>query len=468
MPVSPGMMFAPQQLAALPAPTPDLRQIATQSVQVPTAPDTTGSVYAPSPAEINAQEALLGANQGMMNLAVQQLKDAPGFSPVQYPNPTGFEQGLQQSLQKQITDTLAQRQSFGDRFGRGFDQGQKVAANVLVPLVGLFGGAGGAAGALQATQSLNQNVRDSQQLRMSHEQALNSALVNLSSLYESLDPKSAKNAAALMKFNLERLKMVNDMRQQAFSNAQNAIGGFSNQLGKLSEIQRNAANDKATAQRGDFSNQLGAATLQANLGERSFNNRAKLEELAQGDKRIKQSEDQLAFEKLKDTRLAEQFKREQTLREKAAESAAANQYLTQYRLPMVMSLMTNTFGGPKVPGLQEAYNNDPGALAAINKLRGLAGIPGEAPKTFFPQQQAPAAPPTQPGLMDWLRGSTPAPKPPAEAIMKDPSKYIQINPEQVAAAKANPMVLLPLIRELGTFTPEQEGLILHNLLKNSK
>lgn len=177
-----------------------------------------------------------------------------------------FEQYLQNALQQKLVNTLGAENTFGARFNRGFDVGQKLAANIIGPAIGLLSKGGGAVGALQASTAMKADVAQSERSRAAESNALNQSLMNLSALYENLDPKSAKNAAANFKTQIELAKAKMEMQGKAADDLRQATQAFGTAAHNKNSSDVQAAQARAQTLLGLYGHDISNANTQ----ERQF------------------------------------------------------------------------------------------------------------------------------------------------------------------------------------------------------
>lgn len=182
---------------------------------------------APDPAMVQGLQNTLGSQQTLANQAQDRLKDiSKDFLPVPTQHQTKFESFLQDNLQKQIMQAFTQKQSKGDKFSRGYDMGQRIASDLVIPLFGLHSHKlGAAAGANEAAQAIKGNLANSEQGRRQTEAARNNLMLNLAQAYESMDPNSSKNLSALLGKQIEaqnaNRQKANDARKDAGDTLEN-------------------------------------------------------------------------------------------------------------------------------------------------------------------------------------------------------------------------------------------------------
>lgn len=473
---TPGALM-PQQSPPVTLAPPMQPQLApTPSVPLPEVPNTASMISAPSAEDLSSLRNYANMSNRFAQFKMGQLQDNPQpFPTVDRMPQTNFDQFLQQQLQERILQSLDAQNGPGERFGKGFDVGQQLAASVVIPAMGSFGSGNNAIGTLQASQMMQENVRARQAQRSASKQALNNSLVNLASLYENVSPQSAKNIAALLKTNMERQKLNMDYQNKGADDVMSALKSGGDSLAKLVEIQGAANQRKANAANNDFDNQLNVAKETNSQQNQQFNQRKDMMSASNEATRTSLAGDALDLQKGKAAEDKRQFDARQGLAEKTLQTNAANQLLTRMQGPMALSAKAGQFGGPAYPGIMDNYRQNDAAMQALQQLGATAGIQGQP----FPPAQAPVAPQAAPQSFDfgkWLfGGSQPAIK--VNDVVANPSQFIQFDQKQsqaLAGARKNPAqtaaVLAPAIQaqlaQRGiSATPQQVVQILNNLVR---
>lgn len=431
----------------------------TGGVPLPQAPNTQAMLSGPSEADLSTLRGYSNAQNRFAQMRMQQYGDNPNPFPTvgQMPQ-SDFDQVMQQRLQGQIMQSLDSQNSPGDRFGKGFDAGQQLAASVVIPAIGSFGSGNDAIGTLAASQMMQDNLKGRQAQRSANKQALNNSLINLSSLYENVSPQSAKNIAALMKMNMERQKMNLDYQNKVGDDVMSALKGSGDATARLMEIQSKAGEQKATAAGHDFNNNLSVAKEQNSQNNSEFGQRKDMLGAQNDATKIGMAQDAAALEQQKFDESKRQFGEKQGLAQNQFQANSTNQLLTRLAQPMALDAAVGNFGGKTHPGILQNYANNPALSQAFQSLGNAAGIQG-SPLPAPTPAGAPQAPPASGGLMDWLmppgqqQGQQGQPPVKIEQVVANPAQFIQFDQKQnqmLANASKNPAqaaaVLAPAIR----------------------
>lgn len=476
-------MAAPASYAPSPMAGPQMPQFAppqvpqmAPEVQLPAAPNTQSMISGPSDQDLAALREYSNFSGKFANMRMSQAQQPP-FEPITQLQQSPFEQQFQQQLQQKILDNMSSGNGVSDRFGKGFDIGQQLAASVVIPAMGSFGSGNNAIGSMQAAQMIQEGVKGRRQERSANKAALNNSLVGLASLYENISPNSAKNISALLKMNMERQAANLKYQNEALGDVRQSMAQGGTALKDLLEIQGKAGDRKADAASTDYNNQMKGAEMQRNLGNDAFNQAEGRQNLLMKGQGLALQGEGLELQKQRAQTQESQFQQRIGLDQKVAESNAAGQLLSRMQQPMSLGAKALPFGGGKAyPGIGQDYANNPAAMEAFQKLGKMAGVEG-APFQQAPPAQ-PATPPQQPSFMQWLLGgSNPQQQPAAPAlpvadVMKNPRllQLDQTHTAMLANASKDPasvaQALTPVIQQQlgGNATPEQIAKILNQLV----
>lgn len=182
-------------------------------------------------------DALLGSMNGdadILKSARDDYNNFQGMALPEAPERSPFENMVGEAMKQKMTDLITGKESPGQRFGRGYDAGQKIAGNILVPLMGMLSkDAGTAIGTAQATQQLKQQSMEADRQRAAERHANNSSLLQMAELWQNLDKDSAKNLLSLASQRLKVTKENSDARNDKFGRlltAEHNHNSLANQL----------------------------------------------------------------------------------------------------------------------------------------------------------------------------------------------------------------------------------------------
>ena len=316
-----------------------------------------------------AQTQLTQAQQRLAQVPNQQLQYTP-------PQPTDFENMMQQALQQRFMTAMKGENSFADRFDRGFDMGQKIAANTIVPALGVFGKGAAGLGAVQATESLKNHVHQAAQERSAQKQAINQTLMNLSAAYENLSPTSAKNAAAHLAQMLQYHQYNWQVERDAQTGVNSALQTADTAAHNLTQARQTGASGMASAYNSGYGNLLGGARVEQTDSQNNVHNQfqgigavQKQQEIGQGQEKIGLQKQEIAD---KDKQAGATNARENTKLQIAAMGELNKTYKD---LATKMTGTTNgLMGGQKNPGYGAMIGSIPGQRELIRKLANQAGL----------------------------------------------------------------------------------------------
>ena len=353
--------------------TPPQQQTQTQQLKPMTLPPEFAKTLLDS---LSAQDAIVKkANSDVTNFQPMELPNAPELSP--------FEQQLNEGLQQRMQDLITGKESVGQRFGRGFDVGQKLAANILVPLMGTFSGdAGSAMGLAEATRMLKQQSVENDRQRAAERSANNSSLLNLANLWQNLDPKSAKNLSTLASQRLRVAKENNDTRNDKVSKllqAQHNRDMLANQM--LSTILKanDQVFDQSAAVNKDSRDTLELSDKLRHRGVTESVQKETLELKKKGDKR---DAERLTLSKNADARAAQKLIADETQDKAVNTFKEANQkFENQKLLNTALRNLTNDSQAKNALG-QPKYGADyidrilsnPGYVSLLDDLAKKSGV----------------------------------------------------------------------------------------------
>lgn len=240
-----------------------------QPVSVPSFDKTLFDKLTPTAEQLQPLKDLATTQSDLAKKAVAAYSDGGPNLSIARPEATGFSQWLQGALQQQIMQSFQEQNTFGSRFNSGFDMGQKIAAALVVPAIGLFSKAGGA-GAVQATEAIKKHVAQGESQRAQQKAQNNQILMNLSQLYENMSPDSAKNQAAYLKSVLDLNKWQYEEGQKALGHALTATGNAVTAQDKLLEAQMEPAQKLLAAKLGLYGHELQSAGLQRGLNKDAY------------------------------------------------------------------------------------------------------------------------------------------------------------------------------------------------------
>ena len=212
---------------------------------------------------------LLGQRAKQVDAARQALTEMQGgvIPNVEAPKTTPFEAQMEQAMQARLADALSNKSSAMDRFNTGRNFGQKLAGDIIVPLMGTFSrNAGSAAGAAEATQQIQQQIATNDAQERQDRAARNQTLANLSQVWENMSPSSTKNALALAHLRLENAtKQAAEKRQAALDALAGATASFNATKGIAEEETKGySAENKANIDAGKLADET---TKTANTGK---------------------------------------------------------------------------------------------------------------------------------------------------------------------------------------------------------
>lgn len=370
-------------------PMPDLRAFmaGTQPVPVPQPPATPAqSSFVPDLTDAEASYAhLKSLAQGARDNASAPTGMLPSF--VKFDPDTGeiSSTKTQSPMEKLISDRLGKDVMHGltggsdkmDRFDKGYSIGQRIAASLVVPALGVFGhGAGTAAGANAAVAQLEQQVANERAQQRADHHARNESMYRLATMWESLDPKSAKNLNERLKLHLEGLKANNDLQHNLNTAALGATKDESNAATELAKIKQTGQNEQFKAGSIKYGQDLdrvralqGENQFQAQLynmlGERDYRHFQGLMQLHNANT----ADQKFDFEK-KNAAIQNQLK------QSGIEGEAVKSLDQELRLEAQNAMATNALGQPKYPNYDKYLAAD-GVQAGIEKKIKLAGLEGK-------------------------------------------------------------------------------------------
>lgn len=338
-------------------------------VNVPTVDPQMSDYLKPDQGALSGLQNAIGTQRSALSDAQDRLNNTMFMSvPSEISTDRFTKETFLPSLQASIADHLTRRNSAGSRFGRGFDIGQNIAANTLVPLVGLFGGAGNAIGAYEATRALRQNVAQNQMRRAQEESTLNQAMTNLASLYENISPQSAKNIDLLLRRQIDTSKLNSDMQQSAQKDILSLSKDIANSEDKLAQLQQTQKRDYAEARHKSIFDQLQAGQLQ-----QSLNNFASQDANRQANTLLRGQEL---------TQRNQQFDQQQTLRQQEVrEKALVN--LERFLRLNATNAMAQSGSDYKFKGFADYFAKNPATRRIYQQYAEAAGLGDLNPDVVF-------------------------------------------------------------------------------------
>lgn len=422
------------------------------------------------PVDMTGLRDLRNKQVGILDNATQAANSPQPFMPdlVQQDPITGrlmaaqqadaFHQFMSDNIKQSLLNEMASGPS---RFDQGFNTGQQIAANIVTPLIGLFGGGGTAAGANVATQELKAEVLRREQMQKQQKREQNQTLINLTQLYDGLDPNSAKNISSLISKQIEINQARNNQRRQLQQDVAKATADLADTEGKLIQGERSDRDRKMKTILDMDSHDMRAAELQAQLGNQNASDSKAtydiLEKAAQNgaDNKLKQEKQALD---VKEFDLKQANSRNEVL-------AKLGNTIRQ----MTAAATTTSGGALKNPGYAQAIASNP-ALAKVfaqqMKAAGLEGLKPEDVFSAFSGESAPQAP-ESPDLFAGLGGAMnqagaavanvgksifggAEPKQQTvefAKVIKAPNAYLDLQPEQIQMVKSRDAAIVPLITQ---------------------
>lgn len=402
-------------------------------------------LVAPNPADVQALQNTSQQMQDQSTAAQDRLSNINSeFMPIPQQHQSQFQNFITDNLQKQLTSELAKSQapSRSDKFNRGWDMGQKLAANLVIPLMGLHAkGLGSAAGANAAMESLKGQVAQSEQNRKAQEHAHNNTVMNLAQMYEKMDPNSAANIADLLGRQVQAMNYNKTVKQEAQKNSMDALDKVAGVQEKLAGI--NSTGNKETAnviQRNQEQN-IGVAGLGLRGQEFQQKSGKDAEELGNQKSLLGLKREEL---KVSQGSLAA---RQGEIQSKMADSKTDNeradlklqleatQQLERYMRINATNAMAPGVGGAgkKFANYSEFLEKNPAEKQMFNTLAKAAGMKNVDPDKVFSALRAQNAVEAQP---DWWKQILQTVAPVAQEAGNMQKSLLGISPPAAAAAPA--------------------------------
>lgn len=346
-------------------------------VQLPDFPTADTSAPILDPAEYQNLQDRAGEQKSMSDQALERYKQLQQEDPeVPSMHQSPFEQSMSHGLQEQITKLMAGSGKEGplSRFGKGFEAGQQIAGNLIVPLMGAMSHtAGGAMGAAMASQQLRQSVSQQRAQRRAEEDAHNSMLAHLSSIYESMDPQSAKNLFALASAKMKANQAHKTELNQAFTDVLHASKDAQDAQKDVLSAKTKAAEATGDRSLKVFDSKTRAAGVLAEANHRGVLESNEKTRLNNQGEEIGLRRQQLADQKTRGDASASQANA--NLQEKAQEQVALR--LKQLREDLTARNAQNP-NMPKYPDAQAYIKRNPAEVEILNKLFKTAGMKATA------------------------------------------------------------------------------------------
>ena len=361
---------------------------------------------------------LLGQRAKQVDAARQALTEMQGgvIPNVEAPKTTPFEAQMEQAMQARLADAFSNKSSAMDRFNAGRNFGQKLAGDIIVPLMGTFSrNAGTAAGAAEATQQIQEQIATNDAQERQDRAARNQTLANLSQVWENMSPSSTKNALALAHLRLENAtKQAAEKRQAALDALGGATASFNATKGIAEEETKGySAENKANIDAGKLAdettktfNKKEADSQKDERGNRALDIKDKAVDAniqTQNDRTGIMGQNANTNEKNAETR-RDQGQQKINIDKHAKEQAEAGKAVK------TLSTLTNDIGAidPKTgklkhPTLLEDTLNNPAVLDEMDKQIGTPGAARKALEGLKAQRDAAAAAQPQQATDDWRR-----------------------------------------------------------------
>jgi len=364
-----------------------------------------GQFQAPqqSPSAVPQQyfQNLLQSAQDQQTMAKSLEDHYQNFQPAplpEAPQQSPFEQHLDQAMQARMMKLLSGGESRGERFSKGWDVGQKIAANLIVPLMGMHGSAGNAIGTAQALGQLKQQAAEGERSRAAEASARNSTIMQMAQMWEGMSPQSSKNLLALASARLKADQTNRENQHQSLKDAiearHTAVQGANNVLSSAMGMDKDSF-EKAYK---TYEAQTKGAELQSSVldrGQRELNDQERLGLAKNADKR---DEESLKLQQQGQKDSEAKFTYAQG-RDKVTDATAEN----AQKLNAAKSLFTglgqmdkdasavNLMGQPKYGAdFLDRITNNPGRMAVVDTFAKQAGIKVDA-KTIFDAMKAKGA-----------------------------------------------------------------------------
>lgn len=337
------------------------------------------------------------------------------------PEPSGFEQMMTQGLQERVQKLLSDKDDALTRFNKGFDLGQKLASNIVVPLMGsLSHRAGSAMGYAAAGDRMRQISAEADARRIAERHANNAAISNLAQIYESLDPGSAKNLTALAGHRLRADELNRQAQAQAQKDALEAASKYEGAQKNLLDFQRTGT-EKENKQALDLFN--------------AGVNRAKA--ISEEQNRVGAAQDREKRLPLEERRVTAEEQRLKDEADRGVEAKidrrTANQMKAQEQVALRMRQLrqdldaTNATGMKKYPNAQEYFKNNPAEIQALSMLMKEAGLSTSAEdmiKSEFERAKPTVAPAASGSPLDWIGGALRSLQPKMDVIPETPGQAV--------------------------------------------
>ncbi|HEY9791710.1 MAG TPA: hypothetical protein V6D22_15000 [Candidatus Obscuribacterales bacterium] len=318
-----------------------------------------------------------------------QLEDqARGFTGLTMPaqaQQSDFERQMETGLQNRMRDLLIGRESAGERFDKGFDLGQKLAANIMVPLAGVMSKSAGAKmGYAQVAPMLRQQAQEADRARAAELAQRNNLLMQMSQLWENMSPQSSKNLMELAK---QRLAVEQSNRSAQNDALRNALSARAN-AGLAEERLFNAKNsigkenwDRSLA---EYNAKLHNADTQSNIDNRAFMQGVENQRLSNDQQRLQNEGTRIGLEQRAQDRGDQQFAfnkgqaatatnfRKQELQANALKELLGATYTAQKDAAAPGAI----FGTLRYPGLVDKMTGNPAYMSAMQSMIDRAGLPG--------------------------------------------------------------------------------------------
>lgn len=406
-PVTPLLAQVPQLAQSLVTPQPFSPSPVAATPTAPASPqmlslDQLMPYLQPNPADV---QALQGTRDQLAAQAKAATDNVANLDSQFLPMPsrvanTQFEDFLQKTTQAQIMKELSGGNSAMDRFDKGQQIGQRIAASLVIPLMGALGKAPGtAAGANAAVQDINNQLSNQKAIDAQERAHRNNAVMNLSQLYEKLSPDSAANVTKLLSQQIETRKYNDALRKEAMANQEKA-------LTNLASVQKDLMNSSNSAGQHLVNAALGLQGQGIQLAGQQQSERHFQQSEKDKDRnyQLQQQSADLQQSNFQQRQAELQYKKDHDLTEDGRKAAA--QQLTastalehSIRLNMQDALGTKADGSPKYAGYADYLKQNPAVGHITERLAAQAGIPKSEVSNMFDNIVKSGAP--TPGGGNW-------------------------------------------------------------------
>lgn len=189
----------------------------------------------------------LRERQGDITNRKQALDTFQPTAAPQVPQLSPIEQQLNERMKSQMMELLSGKESAGERWDKGFARGQTIGSAVLGPLIGsMMHGVDG-----KTLASTGNDIQQQAQQQLAHTSAQNNArnqmLMQMSQLYENMDPRSAKNMMNLLKMQATNVAQDRIKKEALTNDYYKSVKEYGDGLKDLGQLTRGMDKDKVSS-----------------------------------------------------------------------------------------------------------------------------------------------------------------------------------------------------------------------------